>query len=270
MIPGPFELWRDTFTLRRSASHVTSRSALGLIRSAVTDAEVAAVSYWSRAEASSARQGVSLVQARSVLPGEYDEHNVCMACCLPRVTAEASVMRRCAREPSGSAAGSSGALVAHQIATGESGSRSGSTTESACLTTSPRSRIRAVSPVQPARVPTWAWTWEAPRASPRMTPSERAGCSWAAILAEVIAWSACSSSTTTIRVSTMPMAGLPALRRSLTNAEAIADAVVLVSSIIRASSRAGRRAPASRWRTPGPSRRRGTARDDRPCAPSSR
>ena len=110
MIPGPFELWRDTFTLRRSASHVTSRSALGLIRSAVTDAEVTAVSYWSRAEASSARQGVSRVQARSVLPGEYDEHSVCMACCLPRVTAEASVMRRWAREPSGSAAGSSGAL----------------------------------------------------------------------------------------------------------------------------------------------------------------
>ena len=232
VMPGPLELWRATFTLSRSVSQVASRSALGLIRSAVTDADVAVVWYWSSDEASSARHGVRRVQARSVLPGAYVAHSACIACCLPRVTAAASVIRRWASEPSGSAAGSIGALVAHQMATGESGSSSGSTTESACLTTSPRSRISAVSPVQPARVPTWACTWEAPRASPRMTPSVRAGCSWAAIRAEVIASSAWSSSVTTMRVSTMPMAGLPALIRSLTNAEAIADAVVSVSSII--------------------------------------
>ena len=40
VMPGPCELCRSTSTLSRSASQATSRSALGLIRSAVTEADV--------------------------------------------------------------------------------------------------------------------------------------------------------------------------------------------------------------------------------------
>src|SRR5688572_11082131 len=120
-MPGPPELLRCTCTFSLSVSQVTIRSALGLIRSAVTDAAVTGVSYWSSAEASSARHGVSRVQARSVLPGEYAAHSDRIACCLPRMTAAASVIRRWASDPSGSPAGSIGGLLAHQMATGESG-----------------------------------------------------------------------------------------------------------------------------------------------------
>ena len=62
------------------------------------------------------------------------------------------------RARAGRSPGPPGGSVGHQIATGESGSSSGSTTDSACLTTSPLSRISAVSPVQPSPVPTWALT----------------------------------------------------------------------------------------------------------------
>ena len=115
----------DTGTRSRSLSQATSRSALGLIRSAVTDADVTFSGYWSSAAASSARHGVIRVQARSVLPVAYDAHCRWIACVLPRVTAAESVIRRCASAPSGSAAGSSGASVGHQTTTGESGSSSG-------------------------------------------------------------------------------------------------------------------------------------------------
>ena len=123
--------------------------------------------------------------------------------------------------------------MGHQTATGESGSSSGSTTESGCLTTSPLSLIRAVSPVHPEPVPTWASTWDAPRPSPRITPSTRAGCSCEASRAISIARSASSSSATTTMVSTMPMAGLPARVRALTNSAAMpAESVSLRASIM--------------------------------------
>src|SRR6478735_9151491 len=141
-------------------------------------------------------------------------------------------MRRWASAPSGSAAGSSGGWQGHQIATGESGSSSGSTTDSACLTTSPRSRISAVSPDQPAPVPTWALICAAPRPSPRITPSTRAGCSWEAARAACMALSASSSSTTMINVITIPIAGEPARDRARVNSAAIWDALVSMSSII--------------------------------------
>ena len=73
-MPGPFEPLRSTRTLSRSASQATSRSALGLIRSAVTEPPVTLSGCWSSAAASSARHGVIRVQARSVLPGWYDAH----------------------------------------------------------------------------------------------------------------------------------------------------------------------------------------------------
>src|SRR5680860_820499 len=141
-------------------------------------------------------------------------------------------MRRCASEPSGSAAGSSGASTGHQTATGESGSRSGRTTESGCLTTSPLSRISAVSPPQPEPVPTCALTTAWPRASPRIMPSTRAGCSCEAVRAESMASWAWSSSTTMTSVITMPMAGEPAFLRARRNSAAIPAELVSVSSII--------------------------------------
>ena len=69
VIPGPCEVARAAFTLSRSASQAASRSALGLIRSAVTVADLTLSGCWSSAAASRARHGVSRVQARSVVPG---------------------------------------------------------------------------------------------------------------------------------------------------------------------------------------------------------
>ena len=193
------------------------------------DAEVTFSGCWSRAAASSARHGVSRVQARSVLPLEYAAHCWWRARVRFRDAEAASVMRRWARAPSGSAAGSSGGSAGHQHATGESGSSSGSTTESQCLTTSPLSRISAVSP---APVPTWAFTTPLPRPSPRITPSTRAGCSRDAFRAAAMASSATSSSTTMTSVITMPIAGDPARRRARMNSDAICAESVSMSSII--------------------------------------
>src|SRR4051812_25691531 len=236
-MPGPPEFFRSTFTLSRSDSHATSSSALGLIRSPVTEPPVIFGWCWSRAAANKARHGVMRVQARSVLPGEYAEHWRWIARLLPRWTDAASVIRRCASRPSGSVAGSSGASHGHHAATGESGSSRGSTTDSQCLTTSPLSRMSAVSPVQPPPVPTCALTCGAPRASPRITPSTRAGCSCDACLATAIASPAPSSSTTTTRVITMLIAGLPARTRDATNSAAIPAALVFISSITVGPSR---------------------------------
>ena len=158
-MPGPCELCGRPRTLSRSASQATSRSALGLIRSAVTEPPVTfervlverrGEQRAPRGEPGPGEVGVARGVRRAL---QVDRLAPCRAS-----TAAASVIRRWARRPSGSAAGSSGASAGHQIATGESGSSSGSTTDSACLTTSPLSRIRAVSPVQPSPVPTWALT----------------------------------------------------------------------------------------------------------------
>ena len=92
-------------TFSRSPSQAPSRSALGLIRSAVTDAPVTLSWCWSSAAASSARHGVIRVQARSVLPLVYDAHCVWIALPLPRLAPAASVIRRCASAPSGSCGG---------------------------------------------------------------------------------------------------------------------------------------------------------------------
>ena len=156
--------------------------------------------------------------------------------------------------------GPPGGSAGHQIATGESGSSSGSTTDSGCLTTSPFSRISAVSPVQPSPVPTWALICgraagvaedhaRAPapgaRARPGGRPASRPGA---------------PSSSTTIdqrhhhahAPGCRPGSGRP------TNSAAIPEALVSISSIIASLrevmvvSRRGRRGPASRPRTPAP------------------
>ncbi|CAM5495937.1 hypothetical protein SGRIM128S_09270 [Streptomyces griseomycini] len=94
-----------------------------------------------------------------------------------------SVTRRWASAPSGSFAGSSGALTGHQTTTGASGSSSGSTTDWAWSTTSPYSRSTTVSPV-PASAPTrtsasrrdWVRS-RGERETRLMTTSVREGCS---------------------------------------------------------------------------------------------
>ena len=142
------------------------------------------------------------------------------------------MIRRVPRRPSGSFAGSSGALPGHQTATGESGSSSGSTTEAGCLVTSPESRICARSPETPEPMPTWASTRGAPRRSPKTTLRMREGCSREADRATAIASSEVFSSATMTRVMTMPMAGLPDRRRARMNSAAISPEWVSVSSII--------------------------------------
>ena len=105
------------------------------------------------------------------------------------------------------------------------------------MVTSPLSRMNAVSPVQPEPIPTCASTRDWPRPFPRITPSTRAGCSREAVRAAFMVSAASASSTTNTSVITMPMAGLPARRRALTNSEAIALEVVSVSSIMPGSPR---------------------------------
>ena len=68
VIPGPLELTLSIGTLSRSVSQATSRSALGLAFSAETLPPLILAGYWSSAAASRARQGVSRVHERSVLP----------------------------------------------------------------------------------------------------------------------------------------------------------------------------------------------------------
>ena len=70
VMPGPLLVTCLTGTPSRLPSQATSSSADGLLLSASTRAPVTAAGYWSRAAASSARQGVSRVQLRSVSPGE--------------------------------------------------------------------------------------------------------------------------------------------------------------------------------------------------------
>src|SRR6478609_1836344 len=111
VMPGPDEFLRATSTLRRSPSQAPRSSALGLIRSAVTDTPVTLKWCWSSAAANSARHGVIRVQARSVLPFVYDAHWVWIALPLPRLAPAASVIRRCARAPRGSWAVSVGGSV---------------------------------------------------------------------------------------------------------------------------------------------------------------
>src|SRR3954471_15746367 len=146
-------------------------------------------------------------------------------------------MRPVPSRPSGSLPGSRGACPGHQTTTGESGSRSGRTTDSGCLVTSPVSRIRARSPEAPEPIPTLASTCEAPRRSPRTTPRIRAGCSCEAVRATAMASSASSLSATTTSVMIIPMAGLPERRRARTNSAAMALELVSVRSIISAPPR---------------------------------
>src|SRR4051794_9239844 len=144
-------------------------------------------------------------------------------------------MRRRPSWPSGSLAGSSGALPGHQTTTGESGSSRGSTTDSGCRVISPLSRISARSPDMPEPMPTSASTRAVPRPLSSTTPRRRAGCSRAAARATDIASEAASSATMNTSVITMPIAGLPARLRARRNSAAIPLELVSVSSIMAAS-----------------------------------
>jgi len=128
---------RRTGALRTRPSQAASSSDEGESLAPATTASLTA-SYGapSSAAASSPRQSVTRVQARSVSPGWY-----CAASRLStsrgfRASAE-SVIRRCAIRAMGSERRSLGGSCGHQATTGESASSSGTTTDWPCLASSP-------------------------------------------------------------------------------------------------------------------------------------
>ena len=68
-MPGPALTVWVTGTFRQRPSHSASSTALALSSSALTETDVIRPGGWSRAEASTERQGVMRVQHRSVSPG---------------------------------------------------------------------------------------------------------------------------------------------------------------------------------------------------------
>src|SRR5271165_1654003 len=157
--------------------------------------------------------------------------------------AAASVTRRWATAPSGSAPGEGGASSGHQVTTGTSGASSGATTESACWPSGPYMRSKMVSPgpVSPTLIS--ASSRDSDFGLRVMTARIRLGCSRPAWLAARTAsyWSA--SSVTMIRVSTMPEAGPPERRRAWVSASWIAPVVVSVRSMVIAAFLPGTFAP---------------------------
>ena len=165
----------------------------------------------------------------------------------------ASVSRRSVSWASSSAAWSCGALPGHQITTGESGSSSGRTTEAGWSATAPRIRITTTSPGVPSPMCTSA---SRPACRPPLVTTSRIrdGCSRPAAMLASSASANSDSSQTTIRVSTMPWAGLPAVRRARSSsAEILAELVSSSVMITVLAARAGARfAHADRsWPPPG-------------------
>ena len=107
------------------------------------------------------------------------------------------------------------------MTTGESGSSSGRITEAGWAATAPRIRITTTSPGVPSPIRTSASS-DGVCGRCRVTTSRiRDGCSRPASMLASSALAYSDSSQTMIRVSTMPMAGLPALRRACSSAEEI-------------------------------------------------
>src|SRR6516162_5765727 len=154
--------------------------------------------------------------------------------------AAASVTRRWATVPSGSAPGEGGASSGHQVTTGTSGASSGATTESACWPSRPYMRSKIVSPwpVSPTRIS--ASSRDGPLGLRVITARTRLGCSRPAWLAARTASYCSDSSVTMISVSTVPEAGPPIRRRAWVSASWIAPVVVSVRSMVTAASRSQR------------------------------
>src|SRR6516162_2304398 len=150
--------------------------------------------------------------------------------------AAASVTRRWATVPSGSAPGEGGASSGHQVTTGTSGASSGATTESACWPSGPYMRSKMVSPgpVSPTRIS--ASSRDSDFGLRVMTARIRLGCSRPAWLAARTASYCSASSVTRISVSTMPEAGPPMRRCAWVSASWIALVVVSVRSIVTVAS----------------------------------
>ena len=222
----------------------------------------------SNAEASSARHGVIRVQDRSVSPGEYWPARA-RSQPTGSSAAAASVIRRPASEPSGSAPGSGGGAPNHHVTTGLSGASSGSTTDSAWSPSCPYTRSTTDSPA-PRWPPTVTSASSRDSSEPgcrRMTTSSRQGCAAVPAVAASIAARAARSSTTVTRVSTTPVATAPAVRRSFASVCTTSPAVVS-HSVVTGAARCDRRRPASRPRRPVPrSRRRTDAAAGRPSTP---
>ena len=139
---------------------------------------------WSTAATSIARHRVSRVHARSVVPGLWSA-----AIRYTAATGSASVLestiKRLVNARRSLLVRLAGALLGHQITTGSSGSSSGSSTDSACASTSPENSSVIISEAdvegcnsafKPASL-----------LSPRIAISIREGCSAAASKASVIA-----------------------------------------------------------------------------------
>ena len=233
--PGPSLVLRLTPTFSWERSQAASKSADGLFRSDSMETDLILAGYWSRAAASSARHGVSLVQLRSVSPGVYSRARDRSAV-RGRGDAAASVIRRIASCASSSPARLPGALPGHQITTGESGNSSGRITEAGCAATAPRILITTTSPGVPSPIRTSASS-AASRPAAVTTSKMRDGCSRPATMLASSAFANSDSSQTMIKVSTMPWAGLPRLRRIRTSSAEIFADVVPSSVRIMAVSR---------------------------------
>ena len=82
-MPGPPEVSRQNGTRSLLQSQAASRSAVGFCSSALTRPPVIAPCSWSTVAASSDRQGVALVQLRSVSPGLYPAASAASASAAP-------------------------------------------------------------------------------------------------------------------------------------------------------------------------------------------
>ena len=160
---------------------------------------------------------------------------------------------------SSSAAWSCGALPGHQITTGESGSSSGRTTDAGWSATAPRIRITTTSPGVPSPICTSA---SRPACRPPLVTTSRIrdGCSRPAAMLASSASANSDSSQTTIRVSTMPSDGLPAVRRARSSsaeiwAELVSSSVMIMTVLAaRAGARCARADPCHGRRQVKPSR----------------
>src|SRR5690349_14614207 len=230
-MPGPAEGSLATSTPYACESQAAIRSAVGLPASALTVPPVTSPAGWSIVAASSARQGVARVQARSVSPGWYPVASKVSAS-RGEAAAAASVMRRWASAPMGSCPGMDGTVSGHQVTTGVSGSSSGAITESACWPSGPYIRSSIVSPglVSPTRISASSRD----RCSGRrmITTRIRHGCWRPATLAARTASYCAPSSVTMTRVSTMPLATPPSRSRAWRSASWIALVVVSVRSMV--------------------------------------
>src|SRR5215471_4672492 len=170
------------------------------------------------------------VQARSVSPGRYPAASSSSRR-LGASSVAASVIRRCPSTPTGSAAGTRGALPGHQITTGVSGTSSGATTDSTCSFSSPCMRSSSIWPGIFSPTMISASSRRCLRPPRPIKPRTWHGCSLPACIAARVAsyWSA--SSVMMTRLSTTPVVKPPICWHIRVSSFLTVLAVVSISSI---------------------------------------